>query len=351
MARDTKAKKESPKKKKAAAKAEAKAKEDKKKAATKAASKKDVKPKKTDKTKAASKKETKTAPKKDAKAKADTKKKTVTKTKEPTKKADAKTAPKKATETKAKAAPKKEVKAVKPEEAKVEKKAAEAKTPKPKAVPAEKAPAKAVKPKKPAAPKEEEKEEYIPSFDGIKLFNTWSYTDLVVVDPGLKAYICLKPVITPHTGGRYEHKRFKKAEMPITERLANKLMRRRKGTGKKERMIKAIKIAFEIINIKTGKNPIQVLIDAIQNAAPREEVTRITYGGMAQLQSVDVAPMRRVDIALTNIVEGVYKKSFNSILTAEEVLANELVDAADNKSSSFSIGKMLEIERVALSAR
>ncbi|MCF2144134.1 30S ribosomal protein S7 [Candidatus Heimdallarchaeota archaeon] len=185
----------------------------------------------------------------------------------------------------------------------------------------------------------------------MKLFNKWDYKDLVVTDPGLKAYICLRPVITPHTGGRYEHKRFKKAEMPIVERLVNKLMRRRKGTGKKERMIKAVKIAFEIIHLKTGKNPIQVLIDAIQNAAPREEVTRITYGGMAQLQSVDVAPMRRVDIALTNIVEGTYKKAFNNILTAEEILAQELIDAADNKTSSYAVSKMLEIERVALSAR
>ncbi|NHJ39212.1 MAG: 30S ribosomal protein S7 [Asgard group archaeon] len=188
-------------------------------------------------------------------------------------------------------------------------------------------------------------------YGDIKLFNTWSYRDVIVTDPGLKAYISLRPVITPHTGGRYEHQRFKKAEMPIIERLVNKLMRKRKGTGKKERMIKAVKVAFEIINLKTNKNPIQVLIDAIQNAAPREEVTRITYGGMAQLQSVDVAPMRRVDIALTNIVEGTYKKAFNNILTAEEILAQELIDAADNKTSSYAISKMQEVERVALSAR
>ncbi|NHJ49758.1 MAG: 30S ribosomal protein S7 [Asgard group archaeon] len=188
-------------------------------------------------------------------------------------------------------------------------------------------------------------------YGDLKLFNKWTYKDLIVTDPGLKAYISLRPVITPHTGGRYEHQRFKKAEMPIVERLVNKLMRKRKGTGKKERMIKAVNVAFEIINLKTGKNPIQVLIDAIQRAAPREEVTRITYGGMAQLQSVDVAPMRRVDIALTHIVEGVYRKAFNNILSAEEILAQELIDASDNKSSSYAISKMLEVERVALSAR
>ena len=139
--------------------------------------------------------------------------------------------------------------------------------------------------------------------------------------------------------------------MPIIERLANKLMKTKRGTGKKQRMIKAIRIAFEIIELQTGKNPIQVFVDALQNATPREEVTRITYGGMAQLQSVDVAPMRRVDIALRNIVEGVYKKSFNNILTAEEILARELMDAAENKPTSFAISKMQEVERIALSAR
>ncbi|MHA1742895.1 MAG: 30S ribosomal protein S7 [Candidatus Heimdallarchaeota archaeon] len=298
-----------------------------------------------------------------------------------TKKADAKKAETKKAETK-----KAETKKEEPKEEKVKKesKAAKAKTTDKKEKKDEKAvalaktekkpaevkaapekPSKAIEeaptkkpvsaPKKKAEVKKEEEQEVEEDtsalFEGIKLFNKWDYKDLVVTDPGLKAYICLRPVITPHTGGRYEHKRFKKAEMPIVERLVNKLMRRRKGTGKKERMIKAVKIAFEIIHLKTGKNPIQVLIDAIQNAAPREEVTRITYGGMAQLQSVDVAPMRRVDIALTNIVEGTYKKAFNNILTAEEILAQELIDAADNKTSSYAVSKMLEIERVALSAR
>lgn len=199
------------------------------------------------------------------------------------------------------------------------------------------------------APKQDEVESSL--FDEIKLFNKWSYKGLEVTDPGLRAYICLKPVIAPHTGGRYEHQRFKKAEIPIVERLVNKLMRTKKGTGKKERMIKAVKIAFEMINLQTGTNPIQVFINAVQNAAPREEVTRITYGGMAQLQSVDVAPMRRVDIALTHIVEGVYKKSFNNILSAEEILAKELMDAANNNTASYAISKMQEVERVALSAR
>lgn len=320
---------------------------------------KSTKEKDAKKTKADSKKKKTTAAKDDKAKKKTTKttKETKAATTKAKKKADSKkketkTAPKKETKAKKPADPKKEV------ATKTAPKKETVKTEKPKTAPKDKKPEAATpklapKAAKPKTPKKEEKEEVevIPIFDNIKLFNNWSYQDLTVVDPGIKAYISLRPVVTPHTGGRYAHQRFKKAEMPIVERLVNKLMKTKKGTGRKERMIKSVRVAFEIINLQTGKNPIQVLIDAIQNAAPREEVTRITYGGMAQLQSVDVAPMRRVDIALTNIVEGVYKKSFNNILTAEEILARELIDAADNKTSSSAISKMLEIERIALSAR
>ncbi|MHA1530490.1 MAG: 30S ribosomal protein S7 [Candidatus Heimdallarchaeota archaeon] len=325
---------------------------------------KSTKEKDAKKTKADSKKKKTTAAKEDKAAK-----KAAKTTKATTAKAKKKEDPKKKTTPKkekkeTKATPTKETKAEKPAEPKIEvapktaPKKETAKVEKPKTAPKDKKP-EAVTPKpapkaaKPKTPPKEEKEEVedIPIFDNIKLFNTWSYQDLSVVDPGIKAYISLRPVVTPHTGGRYAHQRFKKAEMPIVERLVNKLMKTKKGTGRKERMIKAVRVAFDIIYLQTGKNPIQVLIDAIQNAAPREEVTRITYGGMAQLQSVDVAPMRRIDIALTNIVQGVYKKSFNNILTAEEILARELIDAADNKTSSSAISKMLEIERIALSAR
>ena len=318
--------KETKDKKTAAKKEETSKKETKKKTSTKKeAPNKEVKEKKETSKKAADKKETtkKEAPKKKEEIKKEV----------PKKEAKKEPAPKK--EAKEEKTKEEKPAAEKPKE---EKKPAAAKEPKPKATPKEKV-------------EEKKEEEIIPSYEGIKLFNKWSYNDIEVIDPGLKAYISLRPVITPHTGGRYEHQRFKKAEMPIVERLVNKLMRTKKGTGKKERMIKAVKIAFEIINLQTGKNPLQVLIDAIQNAAPREEVTRITYGGMAQLQSVDVAPMRRVDIALTNIVEGVYKKAFNNILSAEEILAKELIDAANNNTSSFAISKMQEIERIALSAR
>lgn len=52
-----------------------------------------------------------------------------------------------------------------------------------------------------------------------KLFNRWSYEDVKVSDISLVDYISLKQVSHPHTAGRYAAQKFRKAAMPITERL------------------------------------------------------------------------------------------------------------------------------------
>lgn len=185
----------------------------------------------------------------------------------------------------------------------------------------------------------------------IRLFGKWDFEEVEVNDPGLRRYISLKPVYLPHSSGRYQDQRFKKAEMNIVERFVNKLMRKGKNAGKKQRAINIIKVAFEIINLRTGKSPVQALVDAICNVAPREETTRISYGGVATHQSVDISPLRRVDLALRYITAAIYQKSFNNIKSAEEIVADELILAANNDAASVAVKKRREIERIALSAR
>ena len=146
----------------------------------------------------------------------------------------------------------------------------------------------------------------------IKLFGKWSYEGIEIRDPSLKRYISLKPVWLPHTGGRHEHRRFGKAEVPIVERLINKLMRPGRNAGKKHLAYNIVKQAFELIYLKTGENPLQVLVRAIENAAPREETTRIMYGGIAYHVAVDVSPQRRVDLALRFITDGARNAAFNN---------------------------------------
>ncbi|MEM0371935.1 MAG: 30S ribosomal protein S7, partial [Ignisphaera sp.] len=124
-----------------------------------------------------------------------------------------------------------------------------------------------------------------------------------------------------------------------------------KNTGKKHLAYNIVKMAFDIINLKTNENPLQVFVRAIENAAPREETTRIIYGGIVYHVAVDVAPMRRIDLALRHIAEGAYLCSFRSSKPIEECLADEIVAAASYDTKSYAIQRKEEIERIALSSR
>jgi len=185
----------------------------------------------------------------------------------------------------------------------------------------------------------------------IRLFQKWSFKEVKVEDVGLQRYLNLTPMTTPHSMGRHEHQRFKKASVNIVERLANGLMRPGKNAGKKARVSNIVKQAFEIINLKTGKNPIEVLVKAVENSAPCEDTTRISYGGVVYHLSVDIAPQRRIDLALRHITEGARAASANNPRSIQETLADELVLAANNDIKSAGVSKRNEIERVAQSSR
>ena len=187
--------------------------------------------------------------------------------------------------------------------------------------------------------------------DEIRLFGKWSFVGIDVRDPGLEKYISLKPIWLPHTGGRHEHRRFSKAEVPIVERLMNKLMYPGRNGGKKHLAYNIVRTAFDIIYLRTGENPLQILVRAIENSAPREETTRITYGGITYRVSVDVSPQRRVDLALRFIAEGARNCAFNNPKPIEECLADELLLAASGDLNSHAVKQKEEIERIALSSR
>ena len=191
------------------------------------------------------------------------------------------------------------------------------------------------------------------------LFRKWDLSNIEIKDPGLKNAISVKKTIMPLTFGRSALKRFNKAEVNIAERLANKLLhfgkKYAKNTGrmggKKTRSINTVKAALEIIHLKTGKNPIEVLVRAIQRSAPNEDTTRIVYGGTVYHVSVDVAPLRRVDLALRFIAEGVRDASFSNPKAMEENLAEHLILAAANDMNAPSVKKKNELERIAMASR
>ena len=185
----------------------------------------------------------------------------------------------------------------------------------------------------------------------IKLFQKWTFKDIKVEDIGLQRYLNLTPMVAPHSMGRHEHQRFRKAKVNVVERLINGLMRGGKNAGKKAKATNIVKETFEIINLRTNRNPIEVLVKAVENASPCEDTTRVSYGGVVYHLSVDVAPQRRIDLAIRHITTGARASSANNPRSIQETLADELVLAANKDIKSVAIAKRNEIERVAQSSR
>jgi small subunit ribosomal protein S7 len=191
------------------------------------------------------------------------------------------------------------------------------------------------------------------------LFRKWDMSDIEVVDPGLKTAISLRKQILPYTFGRSALKRFNKAEVNIVERLCNKVMHFGKKyakntgrmTGKKTKVLNTVKVAFDIIALKTGKNPVEVLVRAIENSAPNEDTTRIVYGGTVYHVSVDVAPIRRVDMALKFIADSIRDATYSNPKPIEEHMAEQLILAASNDPNAPSVKKKHELERIAQASR
>jgi small subunit ribosomal protein S7 len=196
----------------------------------------------------------------------------------------------------------------------------------------------------------------------IKAFNRWSTEGIKVQDRGLINYVTLEPRIVPKTGARFIGNRFHKSKIFIIERLINKVMIpghksgkhfRTSGhmTGKASTAYKIVEDALTKIEQQTKENPIAVFIRALENAAPREEIITIEYGGARYPKAVECAPQRRVDIALRYFTQGSFQKSFNSKKSIVDCLADEILNASRLSQNSLSISKKLEIERQADASR
>lgn len=195
----------------------------------------------------------------------------------------------------------------------------------------------------------------------MKIFGIYSTEGVEVKDPALKHYINLDQKLVLRTLGRTKA-RFGKAKVNVIERLAALLAvpghRGKKhkiitghSTGKYHKTMKIVLDSLKIIQEKTGQNPIQVLVKAIENASPRDEITVIEYGGARYPQAVDVSPLRRVNLAIRWITQGASDKAFNKKKTIVQALSEEILLAADNNNDSFGVRKRNESEKQADSAR
>ncbi|HNZ52019.1 MAG: 30S ribosomal protein S7 [Candidatus Diapherotrites archaeon ADurb.Bin253] len=195
----------------------------------------------------------------------------------------------------------------------------------------------------------------------LKIFDKYDISTIQIQDEGLKSAINLKPKLVLKNQGRGVGK-FSQTKVNIVERLMNKISvaghrgkkhRLEKGnaTGKYTKNMKITLDVLEIIEKKTNKNPVEVLVRAVENSAPRDETTVIEYGGARYPQAVDVSPVRRVNLALKHLVHGASDKAFNKKKTITQTLAEEIIMAAENNGESLAVRKKKESEAQADSAR
>ena len=196
----------------------------------------------------------------------------------------------------------------------------------------------------------------------IKLFNRWSFSDVVVEDLGLKNYINVEPILIPRTNGYYHNTPFYKGKVNIVERFMNKLqVTGHKGkkhritsgynTGKVATIGNILVEVFEIIERRTKKNPLVVFVKAIENAAPREEVITIERSGARYAQAVDISPQRRVDLVLRYLAQGAAQKAFNSSKSLRDAIVEDILDCYEQTGASVAMSKRNEIEKMAAAAK
>jgi small subunit ribosomal protein S7 len=197
--------------------------------------------------------------------------------------------------------------------------------------------------------------------EAFKIFDLYESEGINIEDAGLKNVINLKPKLILKSYGR-NFQKFGQVKINLVERLINRLgvagHRGKKhkiilgtSTGKYSRNAKIVLDAFEQIAKKTGKNPVAVFARAVEKTAPRDEVTVIEYGGARYPQAVDVAPLRRVNLAVKHIVHGASDKAFNKKKNIAQALAEEIMLASEENGESFAFKKKNESEKQADSAR
>lgn len=208
------------------------------------------------------------------------------------------------------------------------------------------------------APKPQPKREKT-KFD-LKLFGRWD-SNVQVNDPSLVGYIDLEPRYLPRSAGVHRA-RFHKSRMHIVERLALDMMgpghigkRHRLTSGKFAgglmTTLVAVEKALGIIEQREKKNPLEVLVRAIENSALREEIISYQLGSITAREAVITAPQRRVDKTLRWLAQGAYRKAFNKKKKLEEALAEEIILAARGSNDAMAIRERERIEREAEGAR
>ncbi|MGE5702475.1 MAG: 30S ribosomal protein S7 [Clostridia bacterium] len=113
----------------------------------------------------------------------------------------------------------------------------------------------------------------------------------------------------------------------LVTRLINRLML----DGKRGTAQNLLYNAFDIIQERTGRNPMEVFEEALKNIMPVLEVKARRVGGANYQVPIEVKPERRTTLGLRWLVN--YSRNRGE-KTMEQRLANEIMDAANNTGAA-----------------
>ena len=101
--------------------------------------------------------------------------------------------------------------------------------------------------------------------------------------------------------------------------------------GKKSVAEKIVYGAMERLSEKSGKDPVEVVENALENVRPMVEVKSRRVGGATYQVPVEVRPVRRTALAMRWVIEAARKRGEDSM---PNKLAGELLDALDGRGAA-----------------
>ena len=115
------------------------------------------------------------------------------------------------------------------------------------------------------------------------------------------------------------------------DKILTKFMNRVMLDGKKSVSESIVYNALNIVSEKTNKKPIEFFHSALDNVKPSLEVRSRRVGGATYQVPMEVRPIRAQALAMKWLVNSARKRSEK---TMQERIANELIDAFNNKGNA-----------------
>ena len=112
--------------------------------------------------------------------------------------------------------------------------------------------------------------------------------------------------------------------------------------GKKSVAERIVYGAFDLIKTKSGRDPVEIFAQAVQNVKPIVEVKSRRVGGANYQVPVEVRPVRRLALSMRWIREAAQKRGEKSMMAR---LAGELQEAAEGRGGAMK--KREEVHRMA----